>query len=63
MDLLHQYPQMHLILANILAKRNDSSGSLNELRQYLKVAPNAKDARLVRSQVQEKEKLVKAASK
>jgi tetratricopeptide (TPR) repeat protein len=63
LDFSNQYPQMHLLLANILAKRHDQGGSLEELRRYLKIAPNAKDAPLVRSQVQEKGKLVKAASK
>ena len=60
LDLANQYPMLHLLLANILARRNDDPGSLEEMRRYLKVAPHAKDAALVRSRVQEKEKLLKA---
>ena len=47
-DFANQYPQMHLILANILARKNDEPGSLQEMRLYLKAAPGAADAPLVR---------------
>jgi hypothetical protein len=36
-------------LATILSKRNDAQGTINQLQDYLKYAPNAKDAPAVRS--------------
>jgi hypothetical protein len=63
LDFANQYPQIHLILANILARRDDHSGSIEEMRLYLKAAPDAEDAALIRSQIQERAKLIKAANK
>jgi len=63
LDLDHQYPKMHLILANILSIRQDVQGSMEEMRKYLKVAPTASDAAQVRARLQEKEKVAKAESK
>jgi tetratricopeptide (TPR) repeat protein len=63
LDLSNQYPLIHLLLANILAKKKDDPGSLEAMREYLKAAPHAEDAPMVRSRVQEKEKLLKAANK
>jgi tetratricopeptide (TPR) repeat protein len=63
LDFAKQYPQIHLILANILTRRNDDPGSIEEMRLYLKAAPDAEDAALVRSRMQEKAKLIKAANK
>jgi hypothetical protein len=63
LDLSSQYPRLHLIMANILSRKNDEPGSLAEMRQYLKAAPNAEDAAQVRSRMEEKEKIIKAASK
>jgi hypothetical protein len=62
LDLFNQYPMLHLVLANVMARRNDDPGSIEAMRQYLKAAPHAEDAPLVRSRVQEKEKLLKAAN-
>ncbi|MBN1569661.1 MAG: tetratricopeptide repeat protein [Acidobacteria bacterium] len=63
LDFGNQYPQMHLILSNVMARRNDEPGSIQEMRLYLKAAPDAEDAALVRSRVQEKEKQLKASTK
>lgn len=63
LDLNHQYPQLHLILANILSIRQDTAGSMEEMRKYLKVAPDAEDAPLVKSRLEEKEELAKTRSK
>jgi len=60
LDLERQYPQLHLVLANILLLRQDSEGAVAEMRKYLKAAPDAADAPLVRSRIQEKEDLAKA---
>ncbi|MDM7997338.1 MAG: hypothetical protein QUT30_16840 [Acidobacteriota bacterium] len=62
LDLMNQYPMLHLVLANVLARRADDPGSLEAMRQYLKVAPEAADASLVRARIQEKEKQLKAAN-
>ena len=61
LDGAHQFPRVHLILANIMSARNDTGGSIEEMRSYLKYAPNAEDAALVRSRLQEK--LAKSAEK
>jgi tetratricopeptide (TPR) repeat protein len=59
LDFENQFPRMHLILANIFAIRQDTHGYIEELRNYLKVAPKAGDAVAVRSRLQETEKLAK----
>lgn len=63
LDLERQYPQMHLILANILSMNQDLQGAVEEMRKYLKAAPKAEDAPLVRARLEEKEKLAKAEVK
>jgi tetratricopeptide (TPR) repeat protein len=62
LDLFNQYPMFYLVLANVLSRRNDDPGSIEAMRQYLKIAPDNEDAPLVRSRVQEKERLLKAAN-
>jgi tetratricopeptide (TPR) repeat protein len=57
LDMDSQFPHMHLILANILAIRQDTPASNEELRKYLKAAPKAQDAAAVRARLQEKHKL------
>jgi Tfp pilus assembly protein PilF len=52
-----RFPQIFLILANIRAMKNDTKGSILELRNYLKHAPNAADAGVIRSRLQAQEKL------
>jgi tetratricopeptide (TPR) repeat protein len=63
LDLSLQFPQMHLILANILSMKQDALGAIEELRKYLKSAPNAEDAPMVRARLEEKVKLAKAEIK
>ena len=63
LDLNHQYPQLHLILANILSMRQDAAGSMEEMRKYLKAAPDAEDAALVRARLEEKEDLARSQRK
>jgi tetratricopeptide (TPR) repeat protein len=57
LDLFNQYPMFYLVLANILSRRNDDPGSLEAMRQYLKIAPDTEDAPLVRSQKLDKTEL------
>jgi Flp pilus assembly protein TadD len=60
LDLGHQYPQMHLILAKILSARQDAQGAIVEMRMYLKAAPKAEDPARVRARLEGKEKLATA---
>jgi tetratricopeptide (TPR) repeat protein len=55
MDFSKRFPQFYLILANVFILRQDASGSVRELRSYLKAAPNASNASLVRSRLQKLE--------
>jgi hypothetical protein len=50
-DTFHLYPQIHLILANISEMRRNLSASKEELRNYLRYAPNAPDASDVRKRL------------
>lgn len=56
LDSLHRIPQVHLILANILKQKQDIPGSAEQLRNFLKFAPNNARAEQVRTQLQELEK-------
>jgi len=50
-DTFHQYPSIHLILANIFELKNNMAGLKEELRNYLSEAPNASDVSLVRKRL------------
>ncbi len=63
LDLDHGYPDLHLILANILSMKNDSRGSMEEMRSYLRVAGDGEHAAVVRARLEEKEKPAKAGSR
>jgi tetratricopeptide (TPR) repeat protein len=62
LDQEHRFPRVHLILADIFAKRNDWTESSRQLQTYLKVAPNAPDTDFIRTQLREREKLPKSGS-
>jgi tetratricopeptide (TPR) repeat protein len=51
-DSMHQLPQTQLVLANILDRKQDFAGEVEELRNYLKYAPKAANAGAVRSRLQ-----------
>jgi tetratricopeptide (TPR) repeat protein len=57
-----RYPQLHLLLAEIFAEKNNYSGAINEAQTYLELVPDAKDADQVRAQLTKLEKLNGAAS-
>jgi tetratricopeptide (TPR) repeat protein len=57
-----RYPQLHLLLAEIFAEKNNYSGAINEAQTYLELVPDAKDADQVRAQLAKLEKLNGAAS-
>ncbi len=53
LDSAHRFPQVHLLLAGILRRKNDSAGEADELRSYLKYAPHAANAPEVLSRLKE----------
>lgn len=57
LDSLHRLPTGHLILASILRQRQDYAGEAEQLRYYLKYAPQATNAEQVRTRLKELESL------
>ena len=55
-DTGHHFPVMHRVLAVILAQRQDYTASAQNLRDYLKFAPNASDLDQVKKQLADVEK-------
>jgi hypothetical protein len=62
MDLENRLPSLNIVLADILAKKNDMAGSIVALKMYLKSWPNGPEAARVRLRIQESENISKAAS-
>lgn len=62
-DLGRNIPQMHLMLANIRTKKSDPAGSMEAMRQYLKIRPNAPGSDQIRILVREQEKSLRASQK
>lgn len=60
LDTQHQIPQVSHLIGVILAARHDYKGAAVEMRDYLKFAPQAKDAADARSQLEQFEKLIAA---
>jgi tetratricopeptide (TPR) repeat protein len=59
-DLKNQIPKMYLLLANICAKKQDHSESIEAMRQYLAIKPDAPDADNVRTLMKEYKKIADA---
>jgi len=59
LDPEYRFPQVFLILSHIYAMRDDDERSIEEMRNYLRYAPDAPDAEKIRSVL--REKLAKAA--
>ena len=57
LDLRTRIPQLHLLLAEIYAQKNNYANAISELQTYLELAPHAKQADQVREQLAELEKL------
>ncbi len=57
LDTQHRYPKSSHILGVILANRQDYTGAAVEFRNYLKFAPNAPDAEMVKGQLQQVEQI------
>lgn len=57
LDTAHRFPKVNHLLGIILADRRDYGAAAEQMRNYLKFAPNATDAATVRGQLSELEKL------
>jgi len=62
LDTANHYPKAHQFLAAILVAKKDYANGAEELRSYLKYVPDAADARTVRRQLSELEKLTTASA-
>jgi tetratricopeptide (TPR) repeat protein len=57
LDLRTRFPQLHLLLAEIFARKNNYAMAISEIQTYLELAPHAKDADQAREQLANLEKL------
>jgi len=57
LDLRTHFPQLHLLLAEIFARKNNYALAIAQIQTYLALAPHAKDADQAREQLAELEKL------
>jgi tetratricopeptide (TPR) repeat protein len=57
LDLLTHFPQVHLLLAEIFARKYDYAVAIAQIQTYLALAPHAKDTDRVREQLAKLEKL------
>jgi tetratricopeptide (TPR) repeat protein len=62
LDTQHRIPQASHLLGVILADRHDYAGAAEQMRNYLKLAPQAKDAATARSQLEAFEKELAGAA-
>jgi tetratricopeptide (TPR) repeat protein len=51
MDVGTRYPQLHLVMAQILARRNNYSSAISELETYLQLVPHANNMDRVRAEL------------
>jgi tetratricopeptide (TPR) repeat protein len=49
--LLTRFPQLHLLLAEIFARKNNYATAISEIQTYLELVPNGKDADQAREQL------------
>jgi hypothetical protein len=54
---LTRFAQLHLLLAEIFARKNDYATAISEIQTYLELAPHAKNADQVKAQLAKLEKL------
>src|SRR6266566_7738895 len=57
LDLRTRFPHVHLLLAEIFARKNNYAMAILEIKTYLDLAPHAKDVDHVREQLAKLEKL------
>lgn len=63
LDSQHHMPRIQLLLGTLLERKGDYPGAAGELREYLKLAPQAADARDVEKHLAGLEKVKAAAAK
>lgn len=61
-DLLTHFPQVHLLLSEIYAGKNDYDSAIIEVRTFLELAPRGKNVEQVRERLAQLEKLNVSAS-
>jgi hypothetical protein len=57
LDLRPDFPQLHLLLAEIFTRKKEYAVAVSELQRYLELVPHAKDGDLVRERLAKLEKL------
>jgi len=57
LDLRPRFPRLHLLLAEIFARKNNYPMAIGEIQTYLELVPHAKDADQIRERLAELEKL------
>jgi len=57
LDMRPRFPQLHLLLAEIFARKNNYATAISETKIYLELAPHAKDADQVRERLAKWERL------
>lgn len=57
LDVRPRFPQLHLLLAEIFARKNNCATAISETKIYLELAPHAKEADQVRERLAKLEKL------
>src|SRR5580704_6306625 len=62
LDLRTHFPQLHLLLAQIFARKNNYARAIEEIQTYLALVPDAKDAEQQREQLAKLETLNRPAS-
>ena len=62
LDVRPRFPQLHLVLAEIFARKNNYATAISEVKIYLELVPHAKNADQVREQLAKLEKLNGQAS-
>jgi tetratricopeptide (TPR) repeat protein len=58
-----RFPQLHLLLAEIFARKNNYTTAISEIKTYLELVPHAKNADQIRARLAELEKLNDPTSK
>jgi tetratricopeptide (TPR) repeat protein len=56
-DVRTRFPRVHLLLAEIFARKNNYAMAISEMKMYLELVPHAKDGVRVREQLAELERL------
>jgi hypothetical protein len=57
LDVRPRFPQLHLLLADIFAQKNNYAAAISQAKIYLELAPHAKDADQVRERLAKLQKL------